>query len=143
MNMVTVASPVLKVLFDRLGRVDVFNMPSVLQEGGPGAVIVCNHVGWADSLWLAYALYPRQLRFLSKQELFDTLHCHRPGGAVCKLDQNRRRSFAARRGHLDLPQWNAPKRERGIQARRGDHGLARTGANSARLLSGAETDAGR
>jgi 1-acyl-sn-glycerol-3-phosphate acyltransferase len=72
MNMVTVASPVLKVLFDRLGRVDVFNMPSVLQEGGPGAVIVCNHVGWADSLWLAYALYPRQLRFLSKQELFDT-----------------------------------------------------------------------
>ena len=28
------------------------------------------HVGWADSLWIAYAVYPRQLRYMSKQELF-------------------------------------------------------------------------
>jgi 1-acyl-sn-glycerol-3-phosphate acyltransferase len=35
-----------------------------------GAVIACNHVGWADSLWMAYAVYPRQLRHMSKQELF-------------------------------------------------------------------------
>jgi hypothetical protein len=29
----------------------------------------CNHVGWADSLWMAYAVYPRQLRYMSKEEL--------------------------------------------------------------------------
>ena len=36
-------------------------------------VIACNHVGWADSLWMAYAVYPRQLRYMSKQELFSPL----------------------------------------------------------------------
>lgn len=39
-------------------------------RGGKGAVIACNHVGWADSLWMAYAVYPRQLRYMSKVELF-------------------------------------------------------------------------
>jgi 1-acyl-sn-glycerol-3-phosphate acyltransferase len=38
--------------------------------GGAGAVIACNHVGWANSLWGAYAVYPKQLRYMSKQELF-------------------------------------------------------------------------
>jgi 1-acyl-sn-glycerol-3-phosphate acyltransferase len=42
----------------------------VFRSGGAGAVIACNHVGWADSLWMAYAVYPRQLRYMSKQELF-------------------------------------------------------------------------
>jgi 1-acyl-sn-glycerol-3-phosphate acyltransferase len=72
MNMVTVASPALKAVFGRLGVVNVIDRPDILGAGGPGAVIVCNHVGWADSLWLGYAMYPRPLRFLSKQELFDT-----------------------------------------------------------------------
>jgi 1-acyl-sn-glycerol-3-phosphate acyltransferase len=72
MNMVTVASPALKAVFGRLGIVDIVDRPRILNADGPGAIIVCNHVGWADSLWLGYALYPRPLRFLSKQELFDT-----------------------------------------------------------------------
>jgi len=65
------AAPALKLMFERVGRPEVFDLPDLLRPGGEGAVIVCNHVGWADSLWLAYSVYPRQLRYMSKQELFD------------------------------------------------------------------------
>jgi|SRR5690349_13023932 len=71
MNMLAVISPGLKVLFERVGRPEVINKPELFHVGGAGAVIACNHVGWADSLWMAYAVYPRQLRHMSKQELFD------------------------------------------------------------------------
>ena len=70
MNMLKVVSPGLKVLFERVGRPEIINRPNLLRLGGAGAVIACNHVGWADSLWMAYAIYPRQLRYMSKQELF-------------------------------------------------------------------------
>jgi 1-acyl-sn-glycerol-3-phosphate acyltransferase len=70
MNVLAVISPGLKVLFERVGRPEVVNRPEFLRCGGTGAVIACNHVGWADSLWMAYAVYPRQLRYMSKQELF-------------------------------------------------------------------------
>ena len=70
MSLLTVVSPGLKVLFDRIGKAEVIHRPPVLQLGGAGAVIACNHVGWADSLWMAYAVYPRQLRYMSKEELF-------------------------------------------------------------------------
>ena len=70
--MLTVVSPGLKVLFDRIGKPEIICRPPELQLGGTGAVIACNHVGWADSLWMAYAVYPRQLRYMSKEELFDS-----------------------------------------------------------------------
>jgi 1-acyl-sn-glycerol-3-phosphate acyltransferase len=70
MNVLTVVSPGLKILFERVGKPEVINRPDFFRLGGTGAVIACNHVGWADSLWLAYAVYPRQLRYMSKQELF-------------------------------------------------------------------------
>lgn len=70
MTMLAVAAPALKVLFERIGRPEVLDRPDALGRFGGGAVIACNHVGWADSLWLAYAVYPRPLRFLSKRELF-------------------------------------------------------------------------
>ena len=70
MNVLTVISPSLKVLFERVGKPEVVNRPDLLRPGSTGAVVVCNHVGWADSLWMAYAIYPRQLRHMSKQELF-------------------------------------------------------------------------
>jgi len=73
MNMLSVISPGLKVLFERVGKPEVINRPELFRLGGTGAVIACNHVGWADSLWLAYAVYPRQLRFMSKQELFGSM----------------------------------------------------------------------
>jgi len=71
MNMLKVVSPGLKVLFERAGKLEIINRPDVLRLGGTGAIIACNHVGWADSLWLANAVYPRQLRYMSKHELFD------------------------------------------------------------------------
>src|SRR5260370_25227443 len=70
MNVLTVISPGLKVLFERVGKPEVINRPDFSRLGGAGAVIACNHVGWADSLWIAYAVYPRQLRYMSKHELF-------------------------------------------------------------------------
>ena len=80
MNVLTVISPGLKVLFERIGKPEVVNRPDFFRFGGAGAVIACNHVGWADSLWMAYAVYPR--------------HC-----AIC-----RSRNFSLRRCH-DLS-WN-------------------------------------
>lgn len=73
MNVLLAISRGLKVLFERIGRPKIINRPELFIAGGTGAVIACNHVGWADSLWMAYALYPRQLRFMSKQELFASI----------------------------------------------------------------------
>jgi len=70
MNVLAVISPGQKVFFERVGKPEVINRPEFLQFGRTGAVIACNHVGWADSLWMAYAVYPRQLRYMSKEELF-------------------------------------------------------------------------
>ena len=72
MNVLAVTSPTLKVLFERVGKPEILNRPDFLRLSGTGAVIACNHVGWADSLWMAYAVYPRQLRHMSKQELFSS-----------------------------------------------------------------------
>lgn len=73
MSVLTVVSPGLKVLFERIGKPEIINQPEVLRFGGTGAVIACNHIGWADSLWVAYAVYPRQLRYMSKEELFSSV----------------------------------------------------------------------
>ena len=73
MNVLAVISPGLKVLFERVGKPEVANRPNLFLSGGKGAVIVCNHVGWADSLWMAYAVYPRQLHYMSKEELFNSM----------------------------------------------------------------------
>lgn len=70
MKMLAVASPAIRLLFERIGRPEIHNCPELLRPGGPGAVIVCNHAGWADGLWMSYAVYPRQLRHMSKRELF-------------------------------------------------------------------------
>jgi 1-acyl-sn-glycerol-3-phosphate acyltransferase len=70
MNVLAAISPGLKVLFERVGKPEIVNRPDLFRSVGAGAVIACNHVGWADSLWMAYAVYPRQLRYMSKEELF-------------------------------------------------------------------------
>jgi 1-acyl-sn-glycerol-3-phosphate acyltransferase len=72
MNMFTVAAPAIKLLFDRVGRPEVHDRPDILLHRGKGAVIVCNHAGWVDSLWISYAVYPRSLRHMSKRELFSS-----------------------------------------------------------------------
>jgi 1-acyl-sn-glycerol-3-phosphate acyltransferase len=73
MNALTVISPGLKVLFERVGKPKVINRPELFHLEGMGAVIACNHVGWTDGIWMAYAVYPRPLRYMSKQELFGSL----------------------------------------------------------------------
>ena len=45
MSALTVVSPALKVLFDRIGKPEIVCRPPLLQLGGTGAVIACNHVG--------------------------------------------------------------------------------------------------
>jgi len=70
MNVLAAISPGLKVLFERVGKPEIVNRPGLFRSDRAGAVIACNHVGWADSLWMAYAVYPRQLRYMSKEELF-------------------------------------------------------------------------
>ncbi len=72
MNVLSAISPGLKVLFERVGKPEIVNRPELFRSGGAGAVVACNHVGWADSLWIAYAVYPRQLRYMSKKELFNS-----------------------------------------------------------------------
>ena len=70
MNVLKVVSPVLKIAFERVGKPEIINLPDILRPGGTGAIVTCNHIGWADCLWLTYAVHPRQLRHMSKQELF-------------------------------------------------------------------------
>ena len=67
MKVLAVISPGLMVLFERVGKPEIVNRPNLFRSGGAGAVIACNHVGWADSLWMAYAIYPRQLRYSQKK----------------------------------------------------------------------------
>ncbi len=40
-------------------------------DAAAGMVVVCNHVGWADPLWVGYAAFPRTLHQMAKKELFD------------------------------------------------------------------------
>jgi 1-acyl-sn-glycerol-3-phosphate acyltransferase len=40
-------------------------------EGAGGKIVVCNHVGYVDPLWVGYAALPRKLHQMAKQELFD------------------------------------------------------------------------
>jgi len=63
MDVLAVISPGLKLLLERFGKPVIVNRPDFFQFDPTGAVIVCNHVGWFDSLWIAHAVYPRQLRY--------------------------------------------------------------------------------
>lgn len=40
-------------------------------DGAEGKVVVCNHVGWADPLWVGYSALPHTLHQMAKKELFD------------------------------------------------------------------------
>ena len=59
---------ILKALMSRLGRVSVSGAEHL--EGASGKVVVCNHVGWVDPLWMGYAVLPRTLHQMAKKELF-------------------------------------------------------------------------
>lgn len=59
----------LKALMSRFGRVTVNGAEHL--DGTGGKVVVCNHVGWADPLWVGYSALPRTLHQMAKKELFD------------------------------------------------------------------------
>lgn len=52
-------------LFARLQPIGLENIP-----GDQGFVIVSNHVGWVDPLWIGLALWPRAVSPMAKKELF-------------------------------------------------------------------------
>lgn len=52
-------------LFARLQAIGLENIP-----GDQGFVIVSNHVGWVDPLWIGLALWPRAVSPMAKKELF-------------------------------------------------------------------------
>lgn len=59
---------ILRALMSRLGRVSVSGAEHL--EGASGKIVVCNHVGWVDPLWMGYAALPRTLHQMAKKELF-------------------------------------------------------------------------
>lgn len=59
----------LKALLSRLGRVTVSGVEHLC--GPDGKVVVCNHVGWADPLWVGYSALPHMLHQMAKKELFE------------------------------------------------------------------------
>lgn len=60
---------VLKHMMTLLGNVTVTGYEHL--NGPHGKVIVCNHVGWVDPLWIGYAVFPHTLHQMAKKELFD------------------------------------------------------------------------
>jgi len=58
-----------KALLTRFGRVSVSGAEHL--DGTKGKIVVCNHVGWADPLWVGYSALPRTLHQMAKKELFD------------------------------------------------------------------------
>jgi len=60
---------VLRALMSRVGRVTVHGIENL--EGPEGKIVVCNHVGWADPLWVGYAALPHTLHQMAKKELFE------------------------------------------------------------------------
>lgn len=60
---------VLKIVLSRFGRVMVTGAEYL--DGSEGKVVVCNHVGWADPLWVGYSALPHTLHQMAKKELFD------------------------------------------------------------------------
>ena len=69
MNVLTVISPGLRVLFERVGKPEIIIRPDFFGLGGTGAVIACNHIGWPmDGLFCVpatAALYVKARAFQS------------------------------------------------------------------------------
>jgi 1-acyl-sn-glycerol-3-phosphate acyltransferase len=59
---------ILKFLMSRVAKVDISGAEHL--HTSKGQIVVSNHVGWADPLWMGYAAYPIFLRQMAKRELF-------------------------------------------------------------------------
>ena len=56
---------VLKVVLSRFGRVTVSGVENLY--GPEGKIVVCNHVGWADPLWIGYSALPFTLHQMARR----------------------------------------------------------------------------
>lgn len=59
---------ILKFLMSRVAVVDISGTEHL--QSTQGQIVVSNHIGWADPLWMGYAVYPIFLRQMAKRELF-------------------------------------------------------------------------
>ncbi|MCP3739272.1 lysophospholipid acyltransferase family protein [Rossellomorea sp. BNER] len=53
------------------GRFTVVNREHLPKEGS--YVIVCNHRTWLDVIFLAFSVWPRNVHYMTKQELFQMM----------------------------------------------------------------------
>jgi len=60
---------ILKFFLSLFGRVTVIGAEYL--QSPEGKVVVCNHVGWADPLWVGYSALPYTLHQMAKKELFE------------------------------------------------------------------------
>ena len=58
----------LKILLSRLGKVTVSGAEYL--DGPERKIVVCNHMGWSDPLWVGYSALPHTLHQMAKKELF-------------------------------------------------------------------------
>lgn len=56
------------LLLKLVGSTELINRDALPQDGG--YVIACTHSGWAEVIWLAIAVLPREIHFMAKKELF-------------------------------------------------------------------------
>lgn len=59
----------LRFLLNRVGKLDVTGKEHL--ESPRGKVIVCNHMGWLDPLWVGCAALPLKVHQMAKKELFE------------------------------------------------------------------------
>lgn len=59
----------LGLLLRRVGKLEIQGKEHLATPGGK--VIVCNHVGWLDPLWVGSAALPLKIHQMAKKELFD------------------------------------------------------------------------
>ncbi|TQS71044.1 1-acyl-sn-glycerol-3-phosphate acyltransferase [Ornithinibacillus gellani] len=65
------AANLVKIILNIFGRIKVFQKEN-LPKDGKGYVIACTHTGWVDILWLGVSVYPIQIHYMAKKELFES-----------------------------------------------------------------------
>ena len=66
--MYNVVARIVKGLLTLFGGMKVYNKENVKLDGP--FVVACTHTGWVDILWLGVTLFPRQIHYMAKKELF-------------------------------------------------------------------------
>ena len=87
---------VIRAILPFFARLDVIGLD---QTTAGGRLLFCNHTGWADPIWIAYAVYPRFLHQMAKRELFRWAWAARLIGALGAFPVDRTRPSTATLRH--------------------------------------------